>query len=145
MNDRLSEVTALFGEAEPDVRLQLLLEYAERLPDLPEALWKDRDAGLNRVPECQSPVYLFLEHANGKTRLFADAPSEAPTVRGFVSVLVDLVDGHDTASAAGLPVDLLSRLGIAPLLGMMRTQGLNAILYRVRRSAEQALTSGTAG
>lgn len=145
MIDHLTDVIELFSEAEPDVRLQLLLEYADRLPMLPEALWKDRDAGLNRVPECQSPVYLFLEHEDGRTRMFADAPAEAPTVRGFVSVLVDLVDGSDTASVANLPLDLLSRLGIAPLLGMMRTQGLNAILFRVRRSADLAAVTGSEG
>lgn len=145
MTDHLTDVIELFSEAEPDVRLQLLLEYADRLPVLPEALWNDRDAGLNRVPECQSPVYLFLEHEGGRTRMFADAPAEAPTVRGFVSVLVDLVDGSDTDSVANLPLDLLSRLGIAPLLGMMRTQGLNAILFRVRRSADLAAITGSQG
>jgi cysteine desulfuration protein SufE len=139
MNERLSAIVGLFQEADPEIRLQLLLDFADRLPELPEPLRVERDAGLNRVPECQSPVFLFLEHVGGGSRMWGDAPAEAPTVRGFVSLLREVVDGSETAEVARLPLDLLTRLGIAPLLGMMRTQGLSAILFRVRRSAESAL------
>jgi len=129
-----------FRMLEPRMRLELLLDYSERLAPLPERFHEARDAGFNRVPECQSPVFLWIEHAGGRTRLHADAPPEAPTVRGFVSLLLETLDGADTRDVAALPLDLLTRLGLAPLLGMMRTRGLTAILHRIKHSAQEALS-----
>ncbi|MGE3618462.1 MAG: SufE family protein, partial [Gemmatimonadales bacterium] len=68
-------------------------------------------------------------------RLAADVPRESPTVRGFVALLVEALDGQPAAAAAALPVDLLHLLRLDEALGMMRTQGLSAIVQRVRRTA----------
>ena len=136
---QLDETIETFGFLDPEMRLEMLLDFSERLPPLPEAYRAARDAGLNRVPECQSPVFLWIEHEDGRTHLVADAPPEAPTVRGFVNLLREAVDGAPTRDVADLPLDLLSRLGLAQTLGMMRTQGLTAITHRIRRSAREAL------
>ena len=78
---------------DPQLRLEMLLDYANALPPLPERLHAQRDAGLGRVAECQSPVYLFTTVEDDTVRLFADVPEQAPTARGFVSLLVDALDG----------------------------------------------------
>ena len=87
------------------------------------------------MTECQTPVFLWLERENGTLRLFADVPRESPTVRGFVSLLVSVLDGQPVSLAASLPLDLLHQLGLEEALGMMRTQGLSAIVRRVRARA----------
>ncbi len=132
MNERLAEVVDQFQMLDPDFRLQMLLEYAEKLPDLPEELHEARDAGLNRVEECQSPVYLWVNQKDGSVELHADVPKESPTVRGFVSVLVNTLDGAPLEDVADLPLDLLNQMGIAPLIGMTRTRGLSAIVRRIK-------------
>jgi sulfur transfer protein SufE len=43
---------------------------------------------------------------------------------------------------AKLPDDLLDQLALSETLGMTRTQGLGAILSRVKRSVAAAATSG---
>ncbi len=55
-----------FASADSQLRLELLLDYARKLPALPERYQLARDKGENRVPECMSPVFLFLEANNGE-------------------------------------------------------------------------------
>jgi cysteine desulfuration protein SufE len=124
-----------FQAADRQTRLDLLLDYAKRLPELPEHLREARDRGLNMVPECQSPVFLWVDVENGKVRLHADAPREAPTVRGFVALLEKAVRDASPAEVEAIPGDLLYHLGLADALGMTRLHGLTAILQRLKREA----------
>lgn len=132
--ERVAETAETFQMLDPQTRLELLLDYADGLPELPEALRAERDAGLGRIVECQSPVYLFTAVEDGRVRLWADAPVQAPTVRGFAGLLTELVDGAPTSDIADLPDDLLYRLGIGQSLGMTRQRGLAAVLHRVKHA-----------
>src|SRR5690242_14011089 len=85
--ERIDQVAAEFAELEPRERLELLLEFSEKLPELPERLQAERDAGIGRVHECQTPVFLWVETPQGRVQIYADVAPEAPTVKGFVSVL----------------------------------------------------------
>lgn len=140
VTDRLREAVEQFELLDAPMRLELLLEYARGLPALPEALRAEREAGLGRVPECQAPVFLYVSLGpEGRLRLHLDAPEEAPTVRGFLGLLQQTLDGATPEEVAAVPDDLLYRLGIGPALGMTRQQGLAAVLYRLKHAvAEQA-------
>jgi cysteine desulfuration protein SufE len=131
----LARTIERFARADPQLRLELLLDYARKLPPLPERYREARDQGLNRVPECMSPVFLFMESENGKLRLHADAPAEAPTVRGFVALLAREVADATPEAVQAIPGDLLDRLQLTHTLGMTRMQGLTAIIGRVKRMA----------
>lgn len=135
MIDKLDKIVRRFKASDKQTRLELLLDYSKRLPDLPERYHAARDQGLNRVPECQSPVFLFLEAGEGGVLLHAEAPREAPTVRGFVSLLARGLEGAAPADVAALPTDLLDQLGLSEALGMTRMHGLTAMIGRLRRMA----------
>lgn len=135
MIDKLDKIVRRFKASDKQTRLELLLDYSKRLPDLPERYHAAREQGLNRVPECQSPVFLFLEAGEGGVVLHADAPREAPTVRGFVSLLARGLEGAAPADVAALPTDLLDQLGLSEALGMTRMHGLTAMIGRLRRMA----------
>jgi cysteine desulfuration protein SufE len=135
MPGTLEKTISRFATADRQTRLDLLLDYARKLPPLPERYREARDLGLNRVPECQSPVFLFLESEGGTVKLHADAPVEAPTVRGFVSLLSREVSGSTPEAVASIPGDLLDRLQLSEILGMTRMQGLTAIVGRIKRMA----------
>jgi cysteine desulfuration protein SufE len=90
------------------------------------------------VEECQTPVYLWVEVDGGRVHIHADVPRESPTVRGFVSLLARTLDGESPDAVAKLPLDLLDQLGLSEALGMTRTQGLTAILHRVKSSVASA-------
>jgi cysteine desulfuration protein SufE len=131
----LDRIVRRFQDTSRETRLEMLLDLSERLPPLPERFHAARDQGLNRVTECQTPVFLFAEAVNGKFQLHADVPREAPTVRGFVSLLARGLNGVDPTEASGIPGDLLDQLKLGEALGMTRTQGLSAVVQRVKRMA----------
>src|ERR1700727_184564 len=81
----LAEVVSDFAEVQGQDKLKLLLEYADELPALPADL---EEAAMEPVPECQSPLFLHVDgHDPDRVRLYFSAPVEAPTTRGFASML----------------------------------------------------------
>jgi cysteine desulfuration protein SufE len=127
-----------FKAADRQTRLETLLDYSKKLPPVPDRLEASKEQGLNRVEECQTTVYLWVEVEQGRVHIYADIPREAPTVRGFVSLLARALDGATPQAVAELPLDLLDRLGLSETLGMTRTQGLTAILHRIKSSVAAA-------
>ncbi|WP_022835572.1 SufE family protein [Salisaeta longa] len=130
----IDDIAAPFEMVNRDMRIELLLEYADKLPPLPPDYEEMRNAGLNMVHECQSPVFLRPEVRDGTVRVNAYAPREAPTARAFVSILHDAFDGEPPATLLNAPDDLLDRLGLRALLGARRLQGLSAIYQRLRQA-----------
>jgi cysteine desulfuration protein SufE len=127
-----------FKAADRATRLETLLDYSRKLAPLPERYQDEKQRGEHRVPECQTPVFLWIEVESGKVHIHADVPPESPTVRGFISLLAKSLDGAAPADVARIPDDLLDQLGLSETLGMNRTQGLTAILYRIKRSVAAA-------
>jgi cysteine desulfuration protein SufE len=135
---RLDTIIRRFQQADRDTRLETLLDYARKLPPLPSRHEEARAAGLNRVHECQTPVFLWVdagEKPGDIVEIHADVPRESPTVRGFLSLLIQGLQGMTRAEVAALPADLLDQLRLGETIGMNRTQGLSAIVTRIRRAA----------
>jgi cysteine desulfuration protein SufE len=144
MDPAFEQKVQRFSRLSRELRLQALLGHAKRFPELPPELVEARDRGLGRVEECQTPLFLWVGLEHGRLRIHADAPREAPTVRGFVGFLVEALDGTDPAAAAELPEDLMERMGLADVLGVVRTRGLGAVLRRIRREAIRVREDTTA-
>jgi cysteine desulfuration protein SufE len=134
----LDNLIPRFKSADRTTRLETLLDYSRKLPPLPERLELEKAKGEHRVPECQTPVFLWVEVEEGRVHIHADVPRESPTVRGFVSLLARSLDGAPPEVVAMVPDDLLDQLGLSETLGMTRTQGLAAILHRIKRSVAAA-------
>ncbi len=127
-----------FKAADRTTRLETLLDYSKKLPPLPERYEVEKQLGHSRVHECQTPVFLWVEVDDGQVHIHADVPRESPTVRGFISLLARSLEGETPAAVARIPNDLLDQLGLSETLGMTRTQGLTAILQRIKRSVATA-------
>jgi len=141
LTDRLNQIAEEFGELEPRERLELLLDYAERLPPLPDKYKAERDAGQHRVRECQTPVFIWVELTDGRVELFADVAPEAPTVKGFVSLLQEAFHAASAAQVAACEQNLVQRLGLAESLGMIRMRGLAGILFAIRKQVQVAMAN----
>jgi cysteine desulfuration protein SufE len=135
---KLDRIVDEFAGLEPRERLELLLEFAEGLPPLPPRLLAEKERGEHRVYECQTPVFLWVEVANGQVQVYGDVAAEAPTVKGFVGILVDAFSGATVEEVLSVPPDLLQRLGLLQALGMMRMRGLQAILFTIRDQVRRA-------
>ena len=127
----LAEVVAEFGEVTGQDKLQLLLEFANELPELPDHL---EQAAMEPVPECQSPLFLEVDAADrDAVRLYFSAPAQAPTTRGFAAILAAGLDGQSAAAILDVPDDFYSALGLAELISPLRLRGMSAMLTRIKR------------
>jgi cysteine desulfuration protein SufE len=117
-------------------RLEVLVEFAEALPELPPR-YADHPDLLERVEECQSPVYLFVEVTEGKVALFLTAPKEAPTTRSFASILHQSLDGQDVATVLDFDNEFPERLGITKLVSPLRMRGIRGMLARIKRQVKE--------
>ena len=127
----LAEVVSEFAEMAGQDKLTLLLEFANDLPALPTDL---TEAAMEPVPECQSPLFLHVDAADpANVRLYFSAPAEAPTTRGFASILAAGLDGQPAADILAVPDDFYSDLGLAALISPLRLRGMSAMLTRIKR------------
>ncbi|MGH1363116.1 MAG: SufE family protein [Calditrichia bacterium] len=130
----LSEELSRFNMLDDrDFKLELLLDFAGKLPPVPQHLMDADDRSNHKVHECLTPVSLWTELQDGKVYIHADVPRESPTVRGFISLLIKGLSGATPQEVADGPTNPLHDSGLAPILGMNRQQGLAAIYQRIRR------------
>lgn len=129
---RLEEIVEEFADLPRDLKLELLLEYANSLPPLPERYAENRDA-LERVHECQTPFFVATELDDGHVRLWFDAPDESPTTRGFAGILHAGLDGEPADAVLTVPTDFSARLGLSEAISPLRLRGITAILAVVQR------------
>lgn len=132
--EALQEIIDTFHDASHEERLDMLLEYAMGLPDLPAELHQARDT-MEQVHECQSPVFLSASLHDGKVQYHLDVPREAPTVRGFAGILYEGLNNATPDAILATPNDLYQQLGLHQVLSPLRLRGLTALLSRMKRNA----------
>lgn len=137
----LAEIVDDFASAPPRDRLEMLLEYANALPPLPDRL-REHPERLEPVPECQSPLFVTTELDDGVVRIYADAPPEAPTTRGFAGIMHAGLDGLPPADILDVPGDITARLNLAEVVSPLRLRGAAALLGRIQRQVRD-LTAGS--
>jgi cysteine desulfuration protein SufE len=111
-------------------RARLLMQWGERLAPLSD----DERNEANLVQGCASPVWLVADLHEGHWNF--RAASEARLIRGLLAVLLARVNGvpHDELARLDLP-DWFNQLGLSRQLSPSRSNGLNAVLQRMREIA----------
>jgi cysteine desulfuration protein SufE len=133
----LEEIREEFLELETRDRLQLLLEFSNELPSLPPE-YTDHPDLLERVVECQSPVYIFVDvDADSVVHLHATAPKESPTTRGFASILVQGLAGLTVDEVLAVPDDYPNTIGLTEAVSPLRIRGMTGMLARAKRQVRE--------
>ena len=133
---RLAEVREEFLELPQEDRLELLLEYSSELPAVPEHLAGNVDM-YERVAECQSPVFINVEVTDGVVAMHATAPPEAPTTRGFASILVQGLTGLTADEVLAIPGDYPQTIGLTKSVSPLRIAGMTGMLVRAQRQVAE--------
>ena len=134
---QLAEIREDFLGLEVKERLQLLLEFSNELPELPDR-YRDHPDLLERVEECQSPVFIFVEVDDDNiVHLFATAPKEAPTTRGFASILAQGLAGLTVEEVLAVPDDYPQTIGLTEAVSPLRIRGMSALLGRTKRQVRE--------
>jgi len=137
----LAEIRDEFLALDQPDRLTLLLEFANELPELPER-YRDHPDLLERVVECQSPVYMFVEIDDDRVvHLYVTAPRESPTTRGFASILAQGLEGLTDAEVLAVPEDYPNTIGLTAAVSPLRLRGMSALLARTKRQVREKMSA----
>jgi cysteine desulfuration protein SufE len=69
----------------------------------------------------------------------AQAPAEAPTSRGFASILAQGLDGLPAEEVLAVPDDYPQTIGLDAAVSPLRMRGMTAMLGRVKRQVRERL------
>lgn len=130
------EILDEFSQTPDSLKLELLLEYSDSLPELPEE-YRDRPELLERVEECQSPVYLITEVSNDNVSVHLTAPREAPTTRAFAAILQRALTCHTPEQVLQFDDGFIAGLGLAHLVSALRLHGMHGMLNRIKRQVRE--------
>lgn len=133
----LAAIVDDFKSAPPDLRIEFLIEYAEKLPPLPADVVSSGE--LERVVECQTPFFLAAHVTEDKdVELFFDAPPESPTTRAFAGILHEGLSGLSVDEVLAVPDGFYNEMGLAESISALRLRGMSAIMARMKRQVREA-------
>ena len=135
---KLQEIIDDFELAEKQEKVEMLIQYAESLPPLPEWLYAERDK-MDAVPECMTPVHVFGEKAAGAMTFHFDIPPQAPTVRGLASILANGLNGSAPEAILNIPPDFYLQMNLQDVISHQRLNGFMGILAHMKQIAARNL------
>jgi cysteine desulfuration protein SufE len=138
MSDIDTELEGLAAEFELlgdwEERYRHVIDLGRGLAPLSEAERSDE----NKVRGCASQVWLVTEHTpDGRLSFRGD--SDAHIVRGLIAILLQLYSGRTPADILAFDAKAgVAELGLTGALSTQRSNGLAAMVQRIRRDAEAA-------
>lgn len=111
-------------------RARLLMQWGERLPVLTD----DETTDANLVDGCESKVWLLGSVIDDHWQF--RAASDARLIRGLVALLLARVNGLSAPELQQVDLnDWFQQLGLSRQLSPSRSNGLNAVLQKMRQMA----------
>jgi cysteine desulfuration protein SufE len=131
--DEIEGEFALFDEARD--KYEYIIDLGKHLPPMDDGLKTDA----TKVRGCQSQVWLAggVDPMTGRLGLVAD--SDAIIVRGLIALLLRLYADREPAEILASPPTVFEKVGLGRLLTPGRSNGLYAMIERIRALA----TAGT--
>lgn len=125
--DAITALDTFQQAASWEQRARLLMQWGDRLPALSDVDKVDA----NRVHGCESQVWLVGTLQDGHWQF--SASSDARLIRGLVALLLARVNGLSAVELQQVDLaDWFSQLGLSRQLSSSRSNGLNAVLQRMR-------------
>jgi cysteine desulfuration protein SufE len=127
----IAEEFAFFGDWTE--RYQYLIDLGKQLPPFPDE-WKIED---HRVHGCQSMVWLV---PNGDaSQMHFDATSDSAIVSGLIALVLRVYSDRSAAEIVATEPAFIQQIGLAKHLSPTRSNGLAAMLAKLKAYAAMAL------
>ncbi|MBV2360996.1 SufE family protein [Thalassococcus sp. CAU 1522] len=111
-------------------RYRMVIEMGKAMPPMPDAL----KVPATKVEGCASQVWLHMHPQDGAFHFQGD--SDAMIVRGLIALLHRLYDGLPLTQVPAVDARAeLGRLGLHDHLSAQRSNGLRAMIERIRNEA----------
>jgi cysteine desulfuration protein SufE len=133
--EKLQEIVDDFSWASREEKMEMLVQYAESLPPLPEWLQGERDK-MEPVPECMTPVFLFgKKDADGGIRFHFDIPPQSPTVQGLAAILLNGLNGLKLEEILAVPANFYTEMNLKDAISQQRLNGFQGLLAHMKQVA----------
>ncbi len=114
-------------------RYMHVIDMGKQLPGLPDALKVDA----NKVKGCVSQVWLTTRFDEATKILTFEGDSDAHIVKGLVAIVLQIYSGRTPEQITALEAEpILKSLGLSEHLSPQRSNGLRAMVGRIRAEAE---------
>jgi cysteine desulfuration protein SufE len=120
-------------------RYRYIIDLGKSLEPLSDAAHSDA----NKVQGCVSQVWLETSIGEGTDPVITyRGDSDAHIVRGLVALVLSIYSGQKSSTIRETnALDILKTLGLDQHLSPQRSNGLKAMVQRIKRDAETALAS----
>jgi cysteine desulfuration protein SufE len=125
-----------------DDRYRYVIELGRTLKAMPEA----EHSAANKVQGCASQVWLSgqIARGDGEPLLNYLGDSDAHIVRGLIAILLTLYSGHTPQQIlATNAISVFDEFGFREHLTPQRSNGLRAMVERIRSDAREALAAAS--
>ncbi|UPG88765.1 SufE family protein [Luteibacter aegosomaticola] len=127
----IAEEFAFFGDWTE--RYQYLIDLGKQLPAFPGAQKNEE----NRIHGCQSMVWLIP--SGNASRMYFEATSDSAIVSGLIALLLRVYSGRSAQEIVDTEPTYIQEIGLAKHLSPTRSNGLVAMLAKVKAYAAAAL------
>lgn len=127
----IADEFAFFGDWTE--RYQYLIDLGKQLPPFPDE-WKTEDY---RVHGCQSMVWLVP--SGDASNMHFDAISDSAIVSGLIALVLRVYSDRPAAEIAATEPTFIQEIGLAKHLSPTRSNGLAAMLAKLKAHAAAAL------
>lgn len=110
---------------------EYLLEISADLPHIPEQEKTEK----NRVPGCQSGVWLVLSFEDGKVKVLAD--SDALIIRGILSIIVSVLDGRTPEEIVKYEPHFIEETNLREQISTDRFRGIQSVIKSIQQFADK--------
>lgn len=114
-------------------RYQYLIELGSKLP----VLSNEQKIETNKVHGCQSQVWLVYHIENDQLVFAADSDSQI--VKGILAILLEVFSQQTAQAIVEAPLDFIETIGLSKHLSMSRSNGLAAMLAKIKDIANTTL------
>jgi cysteine desulfuration protein SufE len=123
----ITEEFALFDTW--DDKYEYIIDLGKRLAPL-DPVHKTDD---NKVRGCQSTVWLAADYREGK--VWFEADSDAIIVKGLISMLIRVLNGHTPDEIIDAKLDFIQDIGMTTHLAQTRSNGLLSMWKQMKNYA----------
>ena len=126
-----------------DDRYRYVIELGRTLEPMPQA----EHSAANKVQGCASQVWLskhVARSSSGEPTLKYRGDSDAHIVRGLIAILLTLFSGHTPQQILSTDaIAIFDEFGFREHLTPQRSNGLRAMVERIRADARETLAAAT--
>ena len=131
IEERQQELIAEFGDIDDWMdRYGYIIDLGNALPEIDES----KKTPQNLIEGCQSRVWLDAE-TDDEGRIHYTADSDAISVKGIISLLISVLNGHTPDEIINADLHFINDIGLGEHLSPTRSNGLVAMVKQMKMYA----------